>query len=130
MGTEPLAGGRDDPARSRCPAPQLLEYARRGPHDERFGCAGSLAGSLFVFALGLLLVYGVVATLADRWWVGYTMLQPWGIAILGPVGLLFTWAGGLGIRYWYLRRKLQPLQPTSSRLTHAVRRLFHADRYR
>ena len=84
---------------------------------------------LFLLAFGLLLIYGVLAAIADRMWGGTTTLKPWGMFIIGPLGLLFACAGGLGIRYWYLRRKLRPLAPTSSRLTHAVRRLFHANRY-
>jgi hypothetical protein len=109
------------------PEPLASEPSPPGPTVGRRGVSGTgpLVGYLFVLAFGLLLTYGLVAGAVDRAVFGGRTVKMWGFYVLGPVALLFDWAGVLGLRYWHLQRTGRGLPPTSSKLVATVRRLFH-----
>ena len=106
--------------------PALIGYAEpvRDEGRPRRGVQ-AVMGFLLVGALGLLLTAFSVAELGSFLPGGSSHPDPATLAFLGFLGLLCTWAGGLGLRYWYLQQKRGPLRPAASRLTQLVRNLFH-----
>ena len=123
LARQPGASGAGPPETE---APALIGYADpvRDEGRPRRG-ARAVLGFLLVGALGLLLTASAAASLADLLPGGRSDLDPAVLAFVGFLGLLFTWAGGLGLRYWYLQLTRRPLRPTGSALTRLVRRLFH-----
>ena len=121
MEPEPL---RTEPAAAT--PPLSLGYAGHTPEGARpRRAAGAPTGYLLVLALGLALAGGAAGLLGDRITGGTTGLKLPHIVALLLAGSVFTWAGIVGLRYRLLQRRRHPLPPTSSRVVHAVRVLFH-----
>lgn len=118
MEPEPL---KHEPA--AVPPVTTLDY--EGPRsNEAPGGPGPPVVYVLVLAFGLLLAGCALGLLGDRMTGGTTWLSLRAIVVLLLVGSVFAWAGALGLWYAYLRSHRLPLPPTTSRATHAVRRLF------